>query len=170
MLKLVAALALCTTSAAAEGWQVMYLASSGGSRPMQVGPNDGGIPFAYVDNERGERLLVECRSFGGAASDYDWTMKLFPGQSPTFQPKAAQDNSFLVTFDDLKTEYAMADFTFVQEAFWGPTTDIMVEDIRTRRVIHLEMPGAFVEGGTTYRTEFTLAGSTAALNTACPPL
>jgi hypothetical protein len=170
LLRFILALACFATPGAAEGWKVMYLADSGGSRPMQVGPNDGGTPFAYVENEKGERLFLDCRWSGGAASDYDWTLKLYPGQPPNFLPKAAQDNQFLVTFDGVDTTYGIADFTFVQEAFWGPTTDIMVDDIRTRSLLRLEMPAAFVEGGTTYRTEFTLSGSKAAINKACPPL
>ncbi len=170
MWKLVAALALGATSAAAEGWQLMYLADSGGSRPVQVGPNDGGIPFPYVDNEKGERLVVDCRWSGGAASDYDWMLRLYPGQTPSFLPRASENNQFLVTFDEEATAYRVANFTFVQGAFWGPTTDIMVDDIRTRGVIRLEMPGEFVEGGETYRTDFTLSGSQAAINNACPPL
>jgi hypothetical protein len=76
-----------------------------------------------------------------------------------------------VIFDDVDTEYGITNSTFVQDAFCGPSTDILVADIGALRVIRLEMPGEFVEGGTTtYRTEFTLTGSQAAIDKACPPL
>lgn len=170
MLKLAAALALCATSAAAEGWQVMYLAGSGGSRPMQVGPNEGGIPFAYVDNAKGERLFLECHETGSTTRDYTWTIRIYPGTEPNFLPKDSQGNQFTFTFDGTNANYGIGNFTFVQDAFWADINEYLAADIRTHSMIRLEMPGQFVEGGKTYRTEFTLAGSTAALNTACPPL
>jgi hypothetical protein len=172
-------LALClaclASPVAAEQWQVMFLADSGGSRPMQVDPADlGSVESvwmeAYVDNDKGERLFLDCRWTGGAASDYDWTLRLFPGRDPTFLPKDSKDNQFIVTFDGDDTEHKLGDFTFVQEAFWAPVPDVIATEIITRRVIRLEMPGTYVEGGERYRTEFSLVGSGAAIDKACPPL
>jgi hypothetical protein len=75
-----------------------------------------------------------------------------------------------VTFDGDDTEHKLGDFTFVQEAFWAPVPDVIATEIITRRVIRLEMPGTYVEGGERYRTEFSLVGSGAAIDKACPPL
>jgi hypothetical protein len=159
MLRLALILSCLAAPAAAEKWEVMYLTHSGGTRPMQVDPADlGDVDSvwmqAYVDNDRGERLFLDCRWKGGAASDLEWTLRLFP----------------IVTFDGVEGTNDIGDFTFVQEGFWARVPDILATDIRQGRAIRLEMPAAYVVGGETYRTEFTLAGSNAALDKACPPL
>jgi hypothetical protein len=175
MLKLAVSLALCATSATADGWQVMYLTDSGGSRPMQVDPADLGSAesvtiVAYVDNDRGERLFLHCRWTGGAAWDYDWMLRIFPGREPTFLPNDSKGNRLNVSFDGDATVHDLGDFTFVQEAFWAPVPKVIATEIIERGVIRLEMPGVYVRGGKTYRTEFTLAGSESAVGNACPSL
>lgn len=171
MLKIAAALALCATPVMAEGWQVMYLADSGGSRPMQVGPNDGGIPFPYVENDRGERLLLQCRWTGDAMVGHDWTLKFYPGQTPTVLPKDATGNRFNVAFDgDPTAAFDLGDFTYVQEAFWAPVPADVVAGIIRGSVVALEMPGAYALDGKPYLTEFTLAGSERSIDEACPAL
>jgi hypothetical protein len=175
-MRLLAATLICLAVPAwAEGWEMMFLTGSGGSRPMQVDPADLGSAesvtiMAYVDNDRGERLFLDCRWTGGAAWDYDWTLKLFPGQEPTFLPKESQGNRFIVTFDGDDIDHDLGEFSFVQEAFRAPVPEVIATEIMQRGVIRLEMPGAYVRGGETYRTEFTLVGSAAAIDKACPPL
>lgn len=171
-MRLLAVTLICLAAAPAqllaEGWQIMYLADSGGSRPMQVGPDDGGIPFAYVDNDRGERLTLACRWTGSADLGHDWTLEVFPGPEPTFLPKDAEGTLFLVTFDSDTRAYELGDFSYVQQTFRAPVpVDIAVE-IMQRKVIRLEIPGAYVVGGEAYRTEFTLAGSADVIDYACP--
>jgi hypothetical protein len=146
----------------------MYLADSGGSRPMQVGPNDGGIPFAYVDSARGERLFLDCRGTGSAELGYEWTLKVYPGREPTFLPKESTGNRFIVTFDDDPTRHDVGGFTYVQESFWADVPAVVATEIKQRGVIRLEVPGAYVDSGETYRTEFTLADSNSAIDKACP--
>ncbi|NJS38184.1 MAG: hypothetical protein HC783_03295 [Rhodobacteraceae bacterium] len=163
-------LAAAPSVALAEGWKVMYLADSGGSRPMQVGPDDGGIPFAYVDNARDERLFLECRWIGSADVGYAWTLKINPGPEPTFLPLDAEGNRFVVTFDTDPKEHDLGGFTFVQGAFWADVPATLGTEIKERETIRLEMPGTYIEGGETYRTEFTLSGSGAALRRSCPVL
>jgi hypothetical protein len=163
-------LAAAPSIAFAEGWKVMYLADSGGSRPMQVGPEEGGIPFAYVDNDKGERLFLECRWTGSANLGYAWTLKISPGREPTFLPVEAEGNRFVVTFDDDPTPYDLGGFTFVQEAFWAEVPATLATEIKARGTIRLEMPGTYAKGGVAYRTEFTLSGSGATLRRSCPVL
>ncbi len=172
-MRLLAVTLICLAApslALAEGWKMMYLADSGGSRPVQVGPDAGGIPFAYVDSARGERLFLQCRWTGNAALGYEWTLKINPGPEPTFLPVEAQGNRFIVTFDDDPTEHDLGGFSFVQGAFWADVPAVIATEIRQRGTIRLEMPGTYVEGGETYRTEFTLSGSGAAIRRSCPVL
>ena len=166
MLKRAAALALCATPALAEGWQIMYLADSGGSRPMQVGPNEGGLPFPYVDNDRGERLMIDCRN--GDDGTYDWTLQFFPGREPTVLPKAAKDNRFIIAFDTDVAEYDLGPFTYVQEYFWADVPDSLASEVMARGVIRLELPAAYTMTDQPYRTEFALTGSAAAIDRSCP--
>ncbi|TAG31705.1 MAG: hypothetical protein EAZ40_00305 [Rhodobacterales bacterium] len=163
-------LAAAPTMGVAEGWKVMYLADSGGSRPMQVGPDEGGIPFAYVDNAKGERLTIGCRWTGNADLGYEWSLKIHPGQEPTFLPVEPEGNRIIVTFDDDPAGQDLGGFTFVQEAFWADVPASLAAEIKARGVIRLEMPGPYVEGGKAYRTDFTLSGSGAALRRSCPVL
>lgn len=168
MRNLVLFIALLASPAAAEGWQVMYLASGGGSRPVQVGPGEGGIPFPHVDNDRGERLILGCPSGGDPGQV--WTLAFHPGQDPTVLPKDAEGTRIIVTFEGNPATHDIGRFTFVQGAFRGHLDAIVATDIRQAGGIRLDIPGEDVRGGMAYRTEFTLAGARAAIDTACPPL
>jgi hypothetical protein len=154
-----AALATTPVSAIAEGWQVLYLADSGGSRPMQVGPNEGGIAFAYVDSGGGERLFLDCRT--NDSGFYDWTLKFNPGENPAFRPVDADGTRLFARFDEDPAQIDLGLFSFVQGAYWAPVpADIALRVIR-QEVIRITDGGSAV-------VEFSLAGSSDAIDRACP--
>jgi hypothetical protein len=156
---------LLASPAAAEGWEVMFL-TDGGSRPMQVGPNEGGSPLAYVENRKGERLFLECRSTKAGVDE--WTLRFYPGPEPTVLPGESKGTRFVVSFDDEATDYHLGPFTYVQEAFWAVVPEDIAYGIIANAVVHVEIPGAYVRGSESYSTEFSLSGSEAAIDRSCP--
>ena len=152
-------LSATATLALAEGWEVMYLAASGGSRPMHVGPNDGGTPFAYVDSARGERLFLDCRTNDNGF--YDWTLKLHPGDASVLRPFDSDGTRLFAGFDDDPTQIDLGLFNFVQEAFWAAIPEDVAMQIMERSLIRISDGGSAV-------AEFTLRGSSEAIDRACP--
>jgi hypothetical protein len=153
-------LVLLACPAAAEEWQIMYLADSGGSRPMQVGPGEGGVPVAYVDSGQGERLFLECRQTGTGGKG--WTLKLYPGDPPSIAPQGEDGETRLFAgFDGNPAQIDLGPFAYVQQAFWADVAEEVARQVMAGdRITISASDGSAIN--------FSLAGALAAITTACP--
>lgn len=98
MLFIAAALALLSSPMFAKGWEVMFPQATGSSRSVQVGPNDGETPLAHVDNGKGKRLFLECRTTKAGVPE--WTLRFDPGPEPSALPIKSKGIPFVLAFDD----------------------------------------------------------------------
>jgi hypothetical protein len=151
---LAAALALLATPALAEGWQVQYLAGSGGSRPMVVDKSEAESAEAFVENERGERLILSCR--GGSEGPGFFLSLYTPAPIPVPSDYADDGVELSASFGADPAQNDLGLFQAAQERYFAPLSIETFDRMMAAPTIRLYATVA------DYAAEFPLQGFTAA--------
>jgi hypothetical protein len=161
---LAVALALLACPASAKGWQVEYLAGPDDS-PSDgvVRPDEAAFARAYVDNAKGERLVLDCDGAGVGAT---YVLRLFLPRSATIPPPddAEAGTAFVAYFGSDPENYdlgLLADLDNPPKVYFATMSAENLDRFRSEDRVRLAAKGLFA-------AEFTLAGSAVAIAKACP--